>query len=112
MKPANIAIGEHDKTKIFFFDFAFSAFYVNAMGEPMQRQKADEYNGTPEFFARGPLNRLTHVRKDDFISFGICMLELNGAYIPWMDKTNHDDDLYLIMDTVLEEWDKHSIEVI
>lgn len=84
---------------------------MNAFGEPKQRQRAEVYNGTPEFFARGPLNRLTHVRKDDFISFGICLLELNGAYIPWMDKIDPDDGFSMIMDMVLEEWDRHSIEV-
>lgn len=81
------------------------------MGEPKQRQKTHGCSGTPEFFARGPLNRLTYVPKDDLISFGICMLELNNAYIPWMEKTFEDDDIYTAMNIVLEEWENYSIEV-
>lgn len=78
MKPTNIAIGNLDKNEIIFFDFAFGEFHVNAMGESKEREEADESNGTAEYMARGPLNRLTNVRKDDLISFGLVLLELNG----------------------------------
>lgn len=78
MKPTNIAIGNEDEDEIFFFDFAFSDFHVNAMGESKEREKADISNGTPEYMARGPLNRMTTVRKDDLFSFGLVLLELNG----------------------------------
>lgn len=111
VKPENIAIGNTDANRIVFFDFAFSEFYVNALGEPKRREESSAFNGTPEYWPLGPLNGLTHVRKDDLIAFGIVLLELNGADIPWMDKTNDDDDMYTTMDIVLEEWEKHGIEV-
>lgn len=78
VKPTNIAIDNTNENKIIFFDFAFSEFYENSLGESKEREDSDEINGTPEYMARGPLNRLTHVRKDDFISFGLSLLELNG----------------------------------
>lgn len=111
VKPANIAIGNKNANQIVFFDFAFSEFYVNALGEPKKREEANEFNGTPEYMAIGPLNRQTHLRKDDFISLGIVLLELNGVNLPWMDKTNDDDDIYTTMDIVLEEWGKYELEV-
>lgn len=111
MKPQNIAVGEDDENKIFFFDFAFSQFYVNALGETKPRERANHFDGTPEYFAFGPLNGLSHVRKDDLISFGICLLDLNDAYIPWFGETNQDDSIYRIMNTVLEHWERSSIEV-
>lgn len=111
VKPQNIAVGEDDENKIFFFDFAFSQFYVNALGETKPRERANHFDGTPEYFAFGPLNGLSHVRKDDLISFGICLLDLNDAYIPWFGETNQDDSIYRIMNTVLEHWERSSIEV-
>lgn len=78
VKPTNMAIGNIDKNQIVFFDFAFSEFYVNALGESKRREDTDEVNGTPEYMARGPLHRLTQVPKDDFISLGLVLLELNG----------------------------------
>lgn len=111
VKPTNIAVGKNNGNRIFFFDFAFSEFHINAMGEPKAREEASEINGTPEYMARGPLNRYTHVRKDDFISFGLVLLELNGVELPWMDSTNEDDDIYRTMDIVLEEWEKYGIDV-
>lgn len=111
VKPENIAVGENDANKIYFFDFAFSQFHVNAFGEPKPREITYEFHGTPEYFAPGPLNRQTHVRKDDLISFGICLLELNDAYIPWMDKTDGEDTISVAMNLVLGEWKKISIEV-
>lgn len=81
------------------------------MGESKAREEANEINGTPEYMARGPLNRYTHVRKDDFISFGLVLLELNGAQLPWMDATNSDDDIYETMDIVLDQWEKYGIDV-
>lgn len=111
VKPQNIAVGDDDENKVFFFDFAFSQFHVNALGETKPRERAMLFDGTPEYFAYGPLNRLSHVRKDDLISFGICLLDLNDAYIPWMDKTHPEDSIYMTMDIVLEHWDQTSIEV-
>lgn len=111
VKPSNVAIGDDDENKIFFFDFAFSIFHVNALGESKHREKADEMNGTPEYFAYGPLQGLTHVRKDELFSFGLILLELNGVYFPWMDKTDDDDHIYTAMNIVFEEWEKYTLEV-
>lgn len=111
VKPTNIAIGNINENQIIFFDFAFSEFHINALGEPKQREDSDEINGTPEYMARGPLHRLTHVRKDDLISFGLVMLELNGVILPWKEKINLEYDIYVLMDIILETWDNHTIEV-
>lgn len=81
------------------------------MGEPKPREIADEINGTPEYMARGPLNRYTQMRKDDFISLGLVLLELNGVDLPWMKSTKSEDDIYQTMDIVLDEWEKYGIEV-
>lgn len=111
VKPENIVVDATNESQLFFIDFAFSEFYINAMGESKKREIAPYFNGTPVYMARGPLNRYTHVRKDDLISLGIVLLELNGAYIPWMYKTNDDDDIEATMDIVLEEWAEYGIEV-
>lgn len=112
VKPSNMAIGLTNPNQIIFFDFAFSEFYVNAMGESKEREDAPDINGTPEYMGRGPLNRYTHVRKDDFISLGLVLLELNGVELPWMNLTSEDDDIYRTMDIVLETWDDYGIDEI
>lgn len=112
VKPSNIAIGLTNPNQIIFFDFAFSEFYVNAMGESKAREEAPDINGTPEYMGRGPLNRYTHVRKDDFISLGLVLLELNGVELPWMNVTSENDDIYKTMDIVLETWDEYGIDEI
>lgn len=106
-----MAIGNVNENQIFFFDFGFSGFHVNALGEPKDREEAVEQSGTPEYMAFGPLNMFTSVRKDELISFGIVLLKLNDAYIPWMDKVGDDDTYYEAMQIVLEEWKKHNILV-
>lgn len=111
IKPTNIAIDNNDEGRVFFYDFAFSKFYVNAMGEPKPREDALHVNGTPEYMARGPLNGGTQCRKDDLISLGLVLLELNGVDLPWMDPTEGIEDIYEAMDIVLEQWDEHGIYV-
>lgn len=59
--PRNIAIDNTDHNQIVFSDFAFSEFYVDALGEPKLREKGK-------------------VRKDDFILLGIVLLDLNDIY--------------------------------
>lgn len=81
------------------------------MGEPKPREDAPEMNGTPEYMARGPLNRGTQCRKDDFISLGLVLLELNGVQLPWMNLTLDTQDIYELMDIVLEQWEEHGIHV-
>lgn len=112
VKPENIAIGDANANQIFFVDFDFSKFYVNALGEFKEREEASNFSGTPEYMAWGPLNRFTHVRIDDLISLGLVLLQLNGVYIPWMYNTNDDDDIVVIMDAVLEGWNEYGIDVI
>lgn len=111
VKSTNIALGRNNEDQIFFFDFAFSEFHVNALGESKERTEAQEINGTPDFMARGPLHRLTNVRKDDFISFGLVMLDLNGVVLPWKEKTKNNISVFSCMDIVLAEWDRYTIEV-
>lgn len=109
----NMAIddGAEQQRKIYFFDFAFSEFYVDAMGKPKRREKADDMNGSPNFFAMDPLRMQTHVRKDELISFGICLLDMNNANLPWTEKTKGITDIFKAMSIVLSEWEKHGIEV-
>ncbi|XP_031622920.1 uncharacterized protein LOC116340515 [Contarinia nasturtii] len=110
--PSNIAVSHLNENHIFFFGFAFSEFYVNALGEAKMREKSEEINGTPEYMTIDTLKGLTHVRKDDFISFGLVLLELNGVVLPWIEKTNNEEDIYKTIDIVLNEWNKISIEEI
>lgn len=111
VKPANIGVGYEDKNEIFFFDFAFSEFYVDAFGAPKRRERTTEINGTPEYFALAPLRGYTHMRKDDLFSLGVCLLEMNKADLPWMDKTSLDTDIHEAVDIVLEDWKNVGLEV-
>lgn len=106
-----MAIGRENPDQLFFFDFAFSEFYVNALGEPKQREELDIINGSPEYMGRGPLNGLSHLRKDDFISFGLVLLELNGVRLPWKNDIEDEDSMKTIMNIVLDGWDKYPLEV-
>lgn len=60
--------------------------------------------------ARGPLNGFTQMRKDDFISLGIVMLELNGADISWMELDLEDEHIWDAMLEVLKYWDNYGLE--
>lgn len=81
------------------------------MGVSKPRTLATDSYGSPEYMAIEPLNRMTHVRKDDLISFGIVLLELNGIVFPWIKVTSSADDIYTTMDIVLRYQEQHSIEV-
>lgn len=81
------------------------------MGVSKPRTEAEECYGSPEYMAIEPLYRMTHVRKDDLISFGIVLLELNGVVLPWVNATSAEDDIYTTMDIVLRYQEENSIEV-
>lgn len=109
-----MAIGDGPKHqhKIFFYDFAFSEHYLNEMGEPKRREKATVMNGTACYFSIDVLRGLTsHVRKDELFSFGVCLLDMNNADLPWMKKTIDVHDIFEAMKITLNEWEKHGIEV-
>lgn len=107
-----MAIGDgDDRHKIFFYDFAFSKSYLDAMGEPKRREHDDDMNGTPDYFAFEPLRGLTHVRKDELFSFGVCLMDMNNADLPWKEKTTGITNIFKLMDIVRNEWEKHGIEV-
>lgn len=97
--------------KIFFYDFAFSRFYVNDLGEPIRRQPLHEMDGTPDYFAIEPLRGQTHTRSDELFSFGVALLHLNNADLPWLEKTKGIQDIFKVMNIVLNEWEQHGIEV-
>lgn len=114
VKLANMAIGNDESEqqhKLFFYDFAFGESYVNAMGEPKRREKVDDIHGTPDYFAIEPLRGHTHTRKDELFSFGVCLLEMNNANLPWLEKTKGIQDILEAMRIVLNEWETHGIEV-
>lgn len=111
VKPLNMAIGNTNENQIFFFDFSFSEFYVNALGEPKKREETDNLQGTPDYMAWGPLNGFACARKDDLIAFGVVLLRLNNAYLPWMDETDDDTDIETAMQIVREDWEMFGIEV-
>lgn len=111
VKPMNMAIGNSNGNQIFFFDFASSGFYVDSQGEPLERQKSDRSVGTPDYMSWAVLNGFKSARKDDLISFGIVLLRLSNAFLPWMDRSSDGDDNGIGMKIVREEWDKHGIEV-
>lgn len=113
VKPANMAIGdgpEHHH-KIFFYDFAFGQLYANEMGEPVRREQLDELNGTPDYFAIEALRGHSHTRRDELFSFGVCLLHLNNADLPWVEKTKGIQDIFKAMSIVLSEWEHHGLEV-
>lgn len=111
VKSLNMAIGNLNGNRIFFFDFAFSEFYVDALGAAKKREQTTSYRGTPEYMAWWPLNGFTATRADDLISFGINLLDLNHIELPWLDKTEEDQDIEESMEIVREEWTKKSLEV-
>lgn len=111
VKPMNMAIGNSNGNQIFFLDFESSGFYVDSQGEPLERLKSDRSVGTPDYMSWAVLNGFKSARKDDLISFGIVLLKLSNAFLPWMDKTSDGDDIEIGMKIVREEWDKHGIEV-
>lgn len=113
VKPANMAIGDgpEHQHKIFFYDFAFSEQYMDAMGVPKQRETVDGMDGTPNYFSIEVLHRQSHVRKDELFAFGVCLLDLNNADLPWLEMTDDISDIFNAMDVVLQEWEKHGIEV-
>lgn len=106
-----MAIGNTNESRLFFFDFAFSEFYVNDHGEPRKREETEIFQGTPEYMAWGPLKGFKHTRKDDLISFGIVLLRLSDAYLPWMDKTSDSDDMETAIQIVQNDWDTYGIGV-
>lgn len=91
-------------------DFAFSEPVYDENGKPRERIETDQFDGTPEYMARGPLNGLTQMRKDDFISWGIVMLELNGADISWMEMDLEDETIWDSMVAVLKHWNEYGLE--
>lgn len=106
-----IGDGPEHQDKIFFFDFAFGELYVDAMGEPKQREIVTIMNGTPSYFAIEPLRGQSHVRKDELFSFGVCLLDMNNADLPWMEKAKGIGSIFEAMNIILNEWEKHGIEV-
>lgn len=91
-------------------DFAFSEPVYDKDGNLRERVETDQFDGTPEYMARGPLSGFTQMRKDDFISLGIVMLELNGADIPWMELDLEDETIWDSMVIVLKYWDEYGLE--
>lgn len=106
VKPENIVISDTNENQIFFIDFAFGEFYVNALGEPKKHKVAQVFNDKSAY-----MTRYTHFRKDDLISLGIVLLNLNGVHIPWMYKSNNYNYIEVMMNVVLEDWIKHEIKV-
>lgn len=106
-----IGDGPEHQHKIFFYDFAFSEQYMNAMGEPKQREKVTGMDGTPNYFSIDVLRRQSHVRKDELFAFGVCLLDLNNGELPWVEKTKGVGDIFEAMEIVLNEWEKLGLEV-
>lgn len=106
-----IGNGRRHRNKVFFYDFAFARFYVNEMGEPMQRERTDDIDGSPDYFAIEPLRGYSHTRKDELFSFGVSLLHLNNAELPWLKRTKGVRDIFKLMNIVLAEWEQHGIEV-
>lgn len=113
IKPPNLAVGRHKNTsEVFFLSFAFGESYANAFDSDMQRLKAKYIRGTPEYMSVEALNKFTLVQKDDLISLGIVLMELNGARIPWINKANDEHDVFERIDIILRVRQKYSIKVI
>lgn len=106
-----IGDGPEYQERIFFYDFAFGEYYLDAMGEPKQRENVTDMDGTPSYFAIDVLRGQSHVRKDELFSFGICLLDMNNADLPWLEKIKGNSNIFEAMNIVLNEWEKHGIEV-
>lgn len=76
-----------------------------------QRRKARHIKGTPEYMAKEPLEQLMQTQKDDLLSLGIVLLDLNDGNIPWMSETDNIDDVYKRMKIVLQGWQKYPLRV-
>lgn len=91
--------------------FVFGQSYANAFDSNKQRLKAKYIQGTPEYMSIEALNKLKPVQKDDLISLGIVLMELNGAHIPWANKATAENNVFKRMDIILQEWENHPIKV-
>lgn len=111
IKPSNVAINDGNTNEIFFFSLVFGESYANAFDSNKQRLQAKHIRGTPEYMSVGMLNKLVPVPKDDLISLGIALMQLNGARIPWMNKANGQIDLFERLDIILHEREEHPIKV-
>lgn len=111
VKPSNLAIGYKNANEIFFLSFVFGESYANAFDSNKQRLNAKNIRGTPEYMSIETLNKFMPVQKDDLISLGIVLMQLNGAYIPWMNKATVQNDTFERIDIILHEWEKHPIKV-
>lgn len=111
VKPSHIAIGNDNPNQIFFVGFAFSELYENSLDEFNQRKLAKKIKGTPEYMSKEALKRFEQVPKDDLVSLGITLLELNDANLPWMRKTDDIDDIFIRMNITLEEWENEPLKV-
>lgn len=111
IKPSNLAIGSGNSNEIYFLSFVFGELYANALDSNKQRINAKNIRGTPEYMSIETLNKFLPVQKDDLISLGIVLMQLNGAHIPWMNKATAQNDVFERIDIILGEWEKHPIKV-
>lgn len=95
---------------IFLSDFGFGEGFLDENGKAKPRRQTTHLRGTSVYMAPGPLMFYTHVRKDDLISLGISMLELDGADLPWMDLPEADG-LSEDMQQTWESWQDTDMEV-
>lgn len=78
-----------NRNQIFFTDFNACELYLNALGEPRERNNTNRIFNHPanEFF-----NHDYYDRKDDLISLGITLLELNAVHIPSVEEMSDYDE--------------------
>lgn len=111
IKPSTVAIGDENLNEIFILSLVFGELYTNAFDSNMQRLNVKYIRGTPEYMSIEALNKFMVVPKDDLISLGIFLMELNGAHIPWMNKATDQNNLHERIDIILGEWERHPIKV-
>lgn len=108
IKPSRISIGNENPHEIFITCFSYGELYANSFTETMQRKKVKRISGTPEYMSKDRLQMLMGVPKDDLISLGITLLDMNDAYFPWNGVVG---DMILRMKIILQMWENDPIKV-
>ena len=57
------------------------------------------------------LKQLMAVQRDDLVSLGIVLMQLNGAHIPWMNLSFKPQDGFERIEIMIREKEKHPMKV-
>ncbi|AUI80715.1 serine/threonine protein kinase [White-tailed deer poxvirus] len=87
IKSSNIAIGLHDKNKIYLLDYGLSYRYmINGKHVEYKRDPKKMHNGTIEFTSVDMHRGACPSRRGDLEILGYCMITWLGGKLPWEDN--------------------------